>query len=85
MNARHLRAGAAILTLTAAAPEEPLRTVADLPLPGPAVRFDYQSLDADAGRLYVAHMNADRLLVVDVRKRVVVASLEGVAYARRRS
>jgi len=32
--------------------EDPLRTVADVPMPGPAVRFDYQSLDADQGRLY---------------------------------
>ena len=25
----------------------PLHTVADIPMPGPAVRFDYQSLDQD--------------------------------------
>jgi hypothetical protein len=39
----------------------PLKQVADVPLPGPAVRFDYQSLDASHGRLYIAHMNADQL------------------------
>jgi hypothetical protein len=33
-----------------------LRQVADIPMPGPAVRFDYQSLDADNGRPYIAHM-----------------------------
>jgi hypothetical protein len=27
------------------------------------VRFDYQSLDAFHGRLYIAHMNADQLVV----------------------
>ena len=37
-----------------------LEKVADIALPGPAVRFDYQSLDAEAGRLYISHMNADQ-------------------------
>ena len=34
--------------------------VADVPMPGPAVRFDYQMFDPSSGRLYIAHMNADR-------------------------
>jgi hypothetical protein len=51
--------------------------VADVPLPGPAVRFDYQSLDASPGRLYIAHMNADQLVVFDTKKREVVANLDG--------
>jgi hypothetical protein len=34
---------------------EILTKVADIPLPGPAVRFDYQSLDTQSGRLYIAH------------------------------
>ena len=55
----------------------PLRKVTDVPLPGPAVRFDYQSLDASHGRLYIAHMNADQLLVFDTNKREVVANLDG--------
>jgi len=58
---------------------EPLKKVADLPLPGPAVRFDYQSLDASTGRLYIAHMNAGQLVVFDTRKREVVAKLDGFA------
>jgi hypothetical protein len=33
----------------------PLTKVADIPMPGPAVRFDYQSLDASHGCLYIAH------------------------------
>lgn len=61
----------------AAAQEAPLRKVADVPLPGPAVRFDYQSLDASDGRLYIAHMNADQLVVFDTKKREVVANLDG--------
>lgn len=56
---------------------EILRTVADVPLPGPAVRFDYQSLDISDGRLYIAHMNADQLVVFDTKKREVVANLDG--------
>jgi DNA-binding beta-propeller fold protein YncE len=54
-----------------------LKEVADIPLPGPAVRFDYQSFDAKNQRLYMAHMNADHLVVFDTRKRQVVANLDG--------
>jgi DNA-binding beta-propeller fold protein YncE len=57
----------------------PLKKVADVPLPGPAVRFDYQSIDPSHSRLYIAHMNADQLVVFDVKKRVVVANLDGFA------
>ena len=55
----------------------PLRVVADIPMPGPAVRFDYQSLDQDQGRLYLSHMNADQLVVFDTTTRQVVANLDG--------
>jgi DNA-binding beta-propeller fold protein YncE len=55
----------------------PLKEVADVPLPGAAVRFDYQSFDRMHGRLYIAHMNADQLVVFDVKTREVVASLNG--------
>jgi DNA-binding beta-propeller fold protein YncE len=47
-------------------PKPGLRTVADIPLPGPANRFDYQSVDPAAGRLYISHMNAGRLVVFDL-------------------
>ena len=59
--------------------KNPLRTVADVPLPGPAVRFDYQSLDSASGRLYIAHMNADQLVVFDTVARKIVANLDGFA------
>jgi hypothetical protein len=55
----------------------PLEIVADIPLPGQAVRFDYQSFDPSTGRLYIAHMNANQLVVFDTKKREVVASLDG--------
>ncbi len=54
----------------------PLKEVADIPLPGRAVRFDYQSLDPSQGRLYISHMNADQLVVFDTKKREVVANLD---------
>ena len=57
--------------------ENPLVKVADVPLPGPAVRFDCLSLDQTQGRLYVSHMNADQLLVFDINKNEVVANLDG--------
>jgi YVTN family beta-propeller protein len=55
----------------------PLKKVADVPLPGSAVRFDYQSLDTSQGRLYISHMNANQLVVFDVKKRAVIANLDG--------
>src|SRR5437762_972045 len=55
-----------------------LRTVADIPMPGPAVRFDYQSLDQDQGRLYISHMNADQLVVFDITTRQVLANLVSI-------
>ncbi|HEY2472278.1 MAG TPA: YncE family protein [Terracidiphilus sp.] len=56
---------------------EVLELVADLPMPGPAARFDYQSMDAEHERLYISHMNADQLVVFDISKRAVVANLDG--------
>jgi hypothetical protein len=44
----------------------PLAVVADLPLPGHASRFDYQWIDADHRRLYIAHLGDSSLLVFDL-------------------
>jgi DNA-binding beta-propeller fold protein YncE len=49
------------------------RLVADVPLPGKPARFDYQSFDPTAGRLWIAHMGADEVLAFDVISRQVVA------------
>jgi len=68
------RARPAVAQATAPAP---LRVVADIPLPGAAARFDYQSLDSTTGRLYISHMNAGRLVVFDTRAGRVVADLPG--------
>jgi DNA-binding beta-propeller fold protein YncE len=60
------------------APAAGLRTVAEIPLPGPANRFDYQSVDTAARRLYMSHMNAGRLIVFDLDSARVVREIEGV-------
>ena len=62
--------------------DEALQTVADVPLPGDSVRFDYQDLDAESGRLVIAHMNDDAVVVVDLNTREVLANVEGVPTAR---
>src|SRR3989442_11171389 len=59
---------------TAAAP---LQVVADIPLPGSASRFDYQSLESTTGRLFIAHMGAGQLVIFDVRAGRVIANLDG--------
>src|SRR2546422_8894882 len=57
--------------------DAPLRLVADVPLPGSASRFDYQSLESASGRLFISHMGAGQLVVFDVRAGRVVANLDG--------
>ena len=55
--------------------------VASVELPGPASRFDYESLDPTTGRLYLAHLGAGRLVVFDTRTRRVIADLPGFPHA----
>jgi DNA-binding beta-propeller fold protein YncE len=47
----------------------PLKLVANVTLPGPSNRFDYTSLDPTTNTLYIAHMDAGRILAFDVAKR----------------
>jgi DNA-binding beta-propeller fold protein YncE len=75
----YLLAGAALAAETPKPVWRPLSFVTDIPMPGPAVRFDYQSFDPTNGRLYIAHMNADQLVVFDTKSRKVVANLDGFA------
>jgi DNA-binding beta-propeller fold protein YncE len=61
------------------------RVVADVPLPGKAARFDYQSFDATTGWLWIAHMGAGEVLAFDVRARQVavrVPEMPGVTGVR---
>jgi DNA-binding beta-propeller fold protein YncE len=64
---------------TRGAPE--WRVVGDVPLPGKAARFDYQSFDPTTGRLWIAHMGADEVLAFDVRLRRVAARVAHMSRA----
>jgi DNA-binding beta-propeller fold protein YncE len=65
-------ATAALSMGRAAGSSLPLKEVARVSLPGRPVRFDYQSYDPSRHRLYIAHMDADELLVFDTRSRKVI-------------
>lgn len=60
------------------APRAALRVVRDIQLPGSARRFDYQSIDASARRLYISHMTGDHLVVFDLDSAKVIAYLGGI-------
>ena len=51
--------------------------IADIPLGARTSRFDYGSLDAAAGRLYIAKMGSGKLLAFDTRAGKLVAELDG--------
>ncbi|NUQ92549.1 MAG: YncE family protein [Gemmatimonadaceae bacterium] len=63
------------------APRGALRVVADVPLPGPASRFDYQTIDAQARRLYISHMNAGTVVAFDLDSSRVAAEVGGTPRA----
>jgi DNA-binding beta-propeller fold protein YncE len=56
----------------------PLRPVGQIALPGDGSRFDYASLDADRGLLFVAHLGASEIIEIDVRADAVVRVISGV-------
>jgi DNA-binding beta-propeller fold protein YncE len=58
-----------------AAPKAGLRLVREIPLPGPANRFDYQSVDPASGRIYMNHMNAGRTIVFDANDSKVITEI----------
>lgn len=75
-----LAAGAAeLLRQSARPPTLSLQTLADVPLPGGATRFDYQSFDPLTHRLFIAHLGAGMVTVIDVWSNRVVANLSGIA------
>jgi DNA-binding beta-propeller fold protein YncE len=61
----------------AGAAEAPLKTVADIPLSGGTGRFDYQSIDPETHRLFISHMGAGTVHVVDLAARKEIANLSG--------
>lgn len=60
----------------------PLVRVADVPLPGNSVRFDYQDIDPEHGNLVIAHMNDAALVVVKLRDGALVKVIPGIPAAR---
>ena len=56
-----------------------LEFLKDLPLPGSASRLDYQSIDAKSRRLFIAHLGADQVTVVDIDSLKVVSVIAGIA------
>jgi hypothetical protein len=56
----------------------PLRTVTDLNLPGDTSRFDYASLDTTRHRLYVSHLGASQIVVVNTNGPTVERTLDNV-------
>jgi DNA-binding beta-propeller fold protein YncE len=63
------------------APKPGLKLVREIPLPGPANRFDYQSVDPSLGRIYMNHMNAGRTIVFDADSGRVVTEIADVPRA----
>ncbi len=57
----------------------PLRTVRDVRLPGGTTRFDYQSIDPAARRLYVAQLGDSAIAVVDLNRLRPVATIDHIA------
>lgn len=53
----------------------PLRAVARVPLTGPAVRFDYTSIDPTTHTLWISHMDASQLLAFDIVHRKITKTI----------
>ncbi|HEX8778357.1 MAG TPA: YncE family protein [Rhodanobacter sp.] len=58
----------------------PLTTLADVPLPGRATRWDYASLDERSRLLFLAHLGDSAVVVFDTAGRKVVATIPGVSH-----
>lgn len=56
-----------------------LKRIADVPLPGPATRFDYLSYDPDRHKLFIAHLAANEVLAFNTLSRSVVARVRGLS------
>jgi len=52
-----------------------LRPAATIPLPGDSSRFDYASLDAGRGLLFIAHLGAGQVIEVDIHTQKVVRTI----------
>lgn len=57
----------------------PLTHVADIPLPGRATRFDYESYDIGRHLLFIAHLGDSEVVVFDTLKSKVIARIPDIA------
>jgi YVTN family beta-propeller protein len=53
--------------------------VRDIPLSGNATRFDYQSIDRKRKLLFIAHLGDGQLVVFDITRQRIVATIPNVA------
>lgn len=56
-----------------------LKVIKEVPMPGAANRFDYQSIDPATGRLYISHMNSGAVVVFDLNKQTVIANIKDIS------
>ena len=59
-------------------PKMPLQLVSDILLTGKATRLDYQSFDANSGRLYIAHLGDDMMTVFDTKTQKVIGDVKNL-------
>src|ERR671922_234309 len=57
----------------------PLRPAGEIELPGNSSRFDYASLDADRGLLFIAHLGASEVIEVDIHAHRVVRTIPNLS------
>lgn len=57
----------------------PLRPAGELALPGDSSRFDYASLDAGRGLLFIAHLGASEVIEVDIHAHQVLRTIPNIA------
>jgi YVTN family beta-propeller protein len=58
----------------------PLKQVQDVPLTGKPTRLDYQSLDAQSGRLYIAHLGDSMMTVFNTKTQKVVGDVKDLKH-----
>src|SRR5690349_11431288 len=61
-----------------AAQPSPFQVIRDVPLSGGTSRFDYQSLDQQAHRLYIAHLGSGLVTVFDTETGSVIGDVANV-------
>ena len=59
----------------------PLKMRTDIALPGPTNRFDYQSYDPRTHLLFVAHLGAGKVVVVNTESEKLVAEIPNISQA----